>query len=127
MPSQDEFQALTASDSFMHYPPCEKKNILSASDTCYLSEYGGFILENPSLFYTAQVDFETKYRVPIQANDEIYELLEESKISYYEIDGSECIVLDATAGKFGYPGYDNNLQGNKTAIDPITKEYRLLN
>jgi hypothetical protein len=46
--------------------------------------------------------------------------------------------IDETLNKFrqalekrnswgAYPGYDNNLQGNKTAIDPITKEYMFLN
>ncbi len=49
--------------------------------------------------------------------------LKTSKISYYEIDGKKCVVLDATAGKYGYPGYDANPEGEKIAIDPLTKEY----
>jgi hypothetical protein len=39
------------------------------------------------------------------------------------IQGKQSIVLEPTAGVYGYPGYDANVTGKKTAIDPITKEY----
>jgi hypothetical protein len=35
-------------------------------------------------------------------------------------------VLDATTRKYGYPGYNANLKGEKIAIDPLTKEYMYL-
>ena len=42
---------------------------------------------------------------------------------HYKIGNKKCVVLDATAGEYGYPGYDGNLEGEKIAIDPLTKDY----
>jgi hypothetical protein len=36
------------------------------------------------------------------------------------------VVLDPTAGVYGYPGYDAELTGEKIAFNPKTKEYVFL-
>ncbi|MCK4731169.1 MAG: hypothetical protein KAT65_01810 [Methanophagales archaeon] len=89
---------------YTHYPSCQKQNILRISDSCdSLTNYGGLILENDNR-YDATVDLNTKFYRYYSA----YKFLENKEITYYEIDNHKCIVLDATAGKYGYPGYDAN-------------------
>ena len=34
-----------------------------------------------------------------------------------------CVILDPSLGDYGFPGYDSGIEGEITAIDPITKEY----
>ena len=46
-------------------------------------------------------------------------------VTYYNIDGETCIVLDATAGKNGYIGYGANIKDKKIAMDPIN--YKIVN
>jgi len=105
--------------AFTHYPSCKKQNILRMSDSCDgLTNYGGLILENDNR-YDATVNLKIKFYRYCSA----YEFLADQKITYYEVDNQKCIVLDATAGKYGYPGYDANPEGEKIAIDPLTKEY----
>jgi len=46
------------------------------------------------------------------------------KVTYYTLKGEQAIVLELTAGKYGYPGYSPLVEAEKRfAIDPITKEY----
>lgn len=124
VPSRAEFELMSEGQTFKHYPSCQKQDILRIRDSCDdLANHGGLILENGNLGLfsnkDATVDLKTKFYFYYSP----YELLADQKISYYEIDNQKCIVLDATAGKYGYPGYDANPEGEKTAIDPITNEY----
>ena len=48
-------------------------------------------------------------------------------ITYYDAFGNEnCIVMDATAGSLGYPGYDAGVIGEKTAVDVLTEDVEVL-
>ncbi len=119
VPSITDYELMSDGRTFTHYPTCQKQNILRISDSCDgLTNYGGLILENDNR-YDATVDLNTKFYRYYSA----YEFLENKEITYYEIDNHKCIVLDATAGKYGYPGYDAKPEGEKIAIDPVTKEY----
>jgi hypothetical protein len=51
----------------------------------------------------------------------------EINITYYDAFGkSSCIVIDATNGADGYPGYDSGIPGKKTAINPLTEDIEIL-
>lgn len=51
----------------------------------------------------------------------------EINITYYDAFGkSSCIVIDATNGADGYPGYDAGIPGKKTAINPLTEDIEIL-
>jgi hypothetical protein len=122
--SRAEFESLSEGRTFKHYPSCQKQNVLKISDSCDgLTTHGGLILENGNLglFYNKDATVDLKIKNHFYYSP--YELLADQKISYYEVDNQTCIVLDATAGKYGYPGYDADPEGEKTAIDPITKDY----
>jgi len=119
VPSRAEFELLSEGHTCTHYPSCQKQNILRISDSCDgLTNYGGLILENDNR-YDATVDLNMQFYFYHSS----YEFLADQEILYYNVDNQKCIVLDATAGKYGYPGYGANLEGEKIAIDPITKEY----
>ena len=47
-------------------------------------------------------------------------------MNYYSLDTTKCVVLDTTLGKYGYPGYDLELECRKIAVDPVTYEYEFL-
>ncbi|NOZ77537.1 MAG: hypothetical protein GXO65_07795 [Euryarchaeota archaeon] len=51
---------------------------------------------------------------------------EGQQVKSYRLNGKTCIVLDATSGRYGYPGYDGNLEGEKVAINTVTREYYYL-
>ncbi len=119
VPSRAEFELMSEGHTFTHYPSCQKQNILKISDSCDdLTNHGGLILKNGNR-YDATVDLNMNFYFYYSP----YEFLEDQEISYYDVDNQKCIVLDATAGNYGYPGYDANPEGEKIAIDPITKEY----
>ena len=122
--SRAEFESMPEGHTFKHYPSCQKQNILKISDSCDgLTTHGGLILENGNLGLFSNKDATVDLKIKNHFYYSPYELLADQKISYYEVDNQTCIVLDATAGKYGYPGYDANSEGEKTAIDPITKDY----
>ena len=119
VPSPRDYELMTEGYTFTHYPSCQNQNILRISDSCnLLLSYGGLILKNDN-WDDAIVDLNVKFYFYYSP----YEILKDQKISYYRINNQQCVVLDPTAGKYGYPGYDANLKERKIAIDPITKEY----
>lgn len=119
VPSRNDYELMSEGRSFTHYPSYQKQNILKISDSCDgLTSYGGLILKNynPN---DATVDLNMKFYLYYSA----YEFLGDKKMKYYTIDNQNYIVLETTAGKYGYPGHGGNHEGTKTAIDPVTKEY----
>ena len=119
VPSREDYELLSMNKPFEYYPSCRNLNVVWTSDSCdSLTTYGGLVLINDNR-NDAIVDLDLRfyfYYSPV-------ELFKDHQISYYEIDGKKCIVLDTTAGKYGYPGYDANIEGEKIALDPLTKEY----
>lgn len=119
VPSRTDYELMSQGKTFTHYPSCQNQNVLRISDSCdALTNRGGLIIENNN-WYDATVDLDLKFYFYYSS----YELIKDQKISYYQINNQDCIVLDSTVGEYGYPGYDAKLEGEKIAIDPVTKEY----
>ncbi len=122
VPSRDDFDKLNECKTFIQYADWECENILTVTDTChYLDKYGGIILSNEKW-----QDASVSVFIEFYFRPSFYELFGEEEIISYRIDGVNCVVLDPTAGDYGFPGYDAGITGEKTAIDPITKEYTFL-
>ncbi|MCL7474800.1 MAG: transglutaminase-like domain-containing protein [Methanosarcinales archaeon] len=123
VPSRADYELMSRDRSFNYFPSCTNQNVVWIRDACpSLSTHGGLVIKNDNK-NDAIIDMDLKfyyYYSPV-------ELFRDQQISFYEIDGKKSIVLDATAGKYGYPGYDANLEGEKIAVDPLTKEYIYLN
>ena len=115
LPSKDEFDDLVQRRSFQHYPECAEERVYQAQATCEIPRYGGIAIENPtSRDATADVEVTFSY--------EVY--FEGLKITYYTLKDEQAIVLELTAGQYGYPGYSPVEEaGKRIAIDPITEEY----
>ena len=114
LPSRDEFDNLVDRRSFQHYPECAEQGVL-AEATCEIPEYGGIAIQNPTSRDSTVV-------VGVTFSYEIY--FEGLKITYYTLKGEQAIVLELTAGEYGYPGYSPIVEAEREfAIDPITKEY----
>ena len=56
----------------------------------------------------------------------LYNYFKNNTISYYVLDDIRCVVVDCTAGIWGYPGYDAGVEGEKIAFEIITKDYTYL-
>ncbi|MBS3778722.1 MAG: transglutaminase domain-containing protein, partial [Candidatus Thermoplasmatota archaeon] len=118
VPSIQDFHSFNNETTFNHFNSCHQTEITKTNDSCTMNTYGGIILSNTG-FQSASVSVEIKqYFKP-----SFYSLFENNTISSYEVDGKKSVVLDPTAGVYGYPGYDANETGKKTAFDPVTKDY----
>jgi hypothetical protein len=115
LPSKDEFDNLVQRKSFQYYPEYEEQGVYQAQARCEIPRYGGTAIQNPTS-RDATVDLEVTFSY------EVY--FEGLKITYYTLRGEQTIVLELTAGEYGYPGYSPIVEAEKRfAIDPITKEY----
>jgi hypothetical protein len=115
LPSRDEFDNLVDRRSFEHYPNCQEQAVYQAEGTCEIPRYGGIAIQNPT-----SRDAVVNARVTFS-----YELYFEGlKVTYYTLEGEQAIVLELTAGEYGYPGYSPLVEAErKFAIDPISEEY----
>jgi hypothetical protein len=116
VPSKSDYEALVRGEIFNNYPKCKKSQIYEASGECVLGRYGGIALQNRSSkdsSVTLSVSFSYKFS------------FEDLEITYFTLKGQKSVVLEPTAGEYGYVGYcppypeDTKI----VAIDPITKEY----
>jgi hypothetical protein len=115
LPSKDEFDNLVHRRSFQHYPDCQKQGVYQVQETCEIPRYGGIAIQNPTS-RDATVDVEVTFSYKVY--------FEGLKVTYYTLKGEQAIVLELTAGKYGYPGYSPIVEAEREfAIDPITKEY----
>lgn len=119
VPSKKDYEKLSDMQIFNNYPSCEKDNIYKVSDSCdSLDKYGGIIILNKDYKNGAKVDIKLTFSFAYSTES----LFSGQEINYYELGDEQCVVLEATAGKYGFPGYDSTT-GRKIAVDPITKEY----
>jgi len=115
LPSRDEFDKLVDRKSFQHYPDCQEQEVYQAEGTCEIPGYGGIAIQNPT-------SRDAVVNAGVTFSYEVY--FEGLKVTYYTLEGEQTIVLELTAGKYGYPGYSPLVEAErKFAIDPITKEY----
>jgi len=127
VPTKEDFNLLVNYETFMHYKSCQNENIISISDDCNgLEKYGGIIIQNPDLEKDLTFSLNVKFYFKYSSDNILAELFEDKGVTRYEINNKTCVVLDATAGEYGYAGYDGELEGEKIAIDPLTKEYHYL-
>ena len=121
--SYSDLENLILGDDFEHYEEKEIKSLISINASIeYLDRYVGIVLFNDGMqVANVSVDLEFYFR------PSFYELFGEENITNYYINGISCVVLDPTLGDYGFPGYDEGMEGEKTAIDLITKEYYNLN
>jgi hypothetical protein len=115
LPSKDEFDNMVQRKSFEHYPECAKQGVYQVDATCEIPRYGGIAIQNPiPRDVTADVEVTFSYKI----------YFEGLQITYYTLEDEPAIVLELTAGKYGYPGYSPVEEAERRiAIDPITKKY----
>lgn len=115
LPSSEELDKLVQRKSFQHYPECAEEGVYQAQATCEIPRYGGIAIQNPtSRDATADLEVTFSYKV----------YFEGLQITYYTLEDKQAIVLELTAGKYGYPGYSPVEEAERRiAIDPVTKEY----
>ena len=115
LPSKDEVDNLVQRRSFQHYPECAEQGVYQAQVTCEIPTYGGIAIQNPtSRDATADIEVTFSYKI----------YFEGLKVTYYTLEGEQAIVLELTAGEYGYPGYSPVEEAERRiAIDPVTKEY----
>ena len=115
LPSNQELDKLVQGKSFQHYPECAEQGVYITEATCEIPRYGGIAIQNPTSKDSTVV-------VGVTFSYKIY--FEGLKITYYTLKDEQAIVLELTAGKYGYPGYSPVEEAERRiAIDPITKEY----
>ncbi len=115
LPSRDEFDNLVERRSFQHYADCQGQGVYEMESTCEIPRYGGMAVQNPTS-RDAMVDAKVTFRYKVY--------FEGLKITYYTLKGEQAVVLELTAGEYGYPGYSPIAEAERRiAIDPVTKEY----
>ncbi|UCD21395.1 MAG: transglutaminase domain-containing protein [Chloroflexota bacterium] len=115
LPSSQELDKLVQRKSLQHYPECAEQGVYLAEATCEIPRYGGIAIQNRSS-RDATLDVEVTFSYKIY--------FEGLKITYYTLKDEQAIVLELTAGEYGYPGYSPVEEAERRiAIDPITKEY----
>jgi hypothetical protein len=97
-------------------------NFTSKTGSTQLTTYGGVILINGGAS-TATVNTDFLFRF----QPSFYGMYNKNKLTAYNLGGSVGVLLDPSLGEYGFPGYDAEIIGEKTAIDPVTKEYVTLN
>lgn len=119
VPSQQDFNAYADGKTFVHIETYHQTDVTILNETCpYMKRHGGIILTNDNMR-----DATISINLTFFLHPSFYKLFKNNTIQSYTIDEKSCVVLEPTAGSYGYPGYDANLTGKKTAIDPKTKEY----
>jgi Transglutaminase-like superfamily len=121
VPTQKEFFALRDGDlgNFTQLPEWEVTNLTTKTGTIpSLGTYGGIILLNGgSLTATVSVDLLFTFQ------PSFYEVYNRNTLTAYDVEGKDCVLLDPSLGMYGFPGYDARIVGEKTVLDPVTKEY----
>jgi hypothetical protein len=122
VPTKQDFYNFSDNLPFTYYQDHFGKKTDQIDGTCaYMYSYGGIILSNSNW-----LDTKVTVNVSFYSHPSFYKLFENNTIQSYEINQKKCIVIEPTAGVYGYPGYDANVTGQKTAIDIETKEYYYL-
>ena len=117
VPTQTEFFSLR--DNGTANTLYEESNLTSKTGTIpQMTTFGGVVLlNNNTQGATVNIDFIFTFQ------PSFYATYNKNKLTAYTIDGKTCVLLDPTIGDFGFPGYDAEVVGQKTAINPLTKHY----
>ena len=83
--------------------------------------FGGLVLlNNNTETATVSIDFEFTFQ------PSFYNTYNNNKLTVYDLGGKDAVLLDPTTGDFGFPGYDAEIFGEKTAINPLSNQYVIL-
>lgn len=123
VPSKQDYEAICKGQPFNFYPGTDAKNVVSLRDSCEgMSTNGGLVIENDGnndAIVKVSIKKYNYYRT-----DGIFK---DMNMTFYTINNQTCVVLDTTAGKYGYPGLAQKSQtGERIAIDPVTRQYYYL-
>jgi hypothetical protein len=123
VPSEADYTALVQDRRFNFYPSTEAHNILSLSDSCAdMATSGGLVIKNDGRS-AASISVHIKKFTYYNTSA----LVRDMPMVSYVLNNQTCVVLDPTAGKYGYPGFSSyNETGERIAIDPVTKQYYYL-
>jgi hypothetical protein len=117
VPTQVEFFGLR--DNGTANVTSEEPNLTSKSGTIpQMLTFGGIVLLNNNT-QTATVDIDFVFTL----HPSFYATYNKDKLTAYEIEGKDAVILDPTVGKYGFPGYDAGVVGEKKVINPVTKQY----
>lgn len=123
VPSRSDYEAICQDRPFNACPGTEARNVIRFSGSYEgMDTNGGLVLKNDGrgdASVTINIKKYTYYAVD--------DILMDMRMTIYTLNNQTCIVLDPTAGKYGYPGFSSkNETGERLAIDPVTKQYYYL-
>ncbi len=123
VPSRSDYEALCENRPFNACSGTEARNVVRLSGSFQgMGTNGGLVLKNDGRI-SAIVAVKVKKHINYATDDVLTGL----KFTTYAINNRTCVVLDPTAGKYGYPGFSPaNDTGERLAIDPVTKHYNYL-
>lgn len=115
VPSVEEFRKFGDRKNFEYYKNCD----LKAGVCRNVPGSAGVLLFNPNS-YNIKINGQIKFIYPYDSSD----LFVNQSLSFYQIKNETCVVLETTAGEFGFVGLaSKELTGDKFAFDTRTKEY----
>jgi hypothetical protein len=115
---EDEYDNAVKGESFQAFK-CTEESTLSVEGTCdNIATDGGIMITNKDINNVVVIqDLEIFYLYSENS------LISNITITSYNLDNSNCVVLDGTSGKYGYVGYNpQDVTGIKVAVDPVTKQ-----
>jgi hypothetical protein len=116
--SWEEFYKFSNND-LSNFQYIERWNFTSTSGTIpNMTTFGGIIIYNPGPL-TTDVIIESSFTF----KPSFYDTYNKNALTIYNIWGNDAVLLDPTLGEFGFPGYDAQIVGQKTAINPQTQQY----
>lgn len=121
--SRSDYEAICQNRPFNACAGTEARNVVRLADSYEgLDTNGGLVLKNDG-WSDPTVTVNIKKYTNYETND----ILMGMSFTTYTLNNQTCVVLDPTAGKYGYPGYSaKNETGERLAIDPVTKQYYYL-
>ena len=105
--------------NFTQLSEWEVVNLTSKTGTIpELPTYAGVILLNEGTqTATVSVDFLFTFR------PSFYQTYNRDSLTTYDVNETNAVILDPTLDQYGFPGYAGRVTGEKTAIDPVTRQY----
>jgi len=122
--SYDDFEKFIQGKDFDHYEEYHNDNLISIIKTInYIERYVGLLIFNNDETESATVTVD----IELYFHPKFYNYYGVDNITKYIINELNCVIIDPTLGSYGFPGYDEDILGEKIALDPETKEYFYLN
>jgi len=123
VPTRSDYEAITQHKPFTSYPGTYARDIVHITGSCKaMGTNGGLVLKNEG-----KDDAVVRVVIKKYTNYATADILKDMRFTSYTLNNQTCVVLDPTAGKYGYPGFSStNETGERVAIDPVTRQYYYL-